>query len=47
MHLEFHLARELGMTVARLREEMSMRELLEWSAFYGLEAQWAEVRRGG
>lgn len=41
--LEFHLARTLGMTVARLREEMSQQELIEWSAFFGLEGQWQEV----
>jgi hypothetical protein len=31
------------MTVARLRAEMSMAELVEWSAFLGLEAQWREI----
>lgn len=42
-HLEFHLARELGMTVAELRERMSHRELVEWSAFLGLEDQHREL----
>lgn len=36
---EFHLARELHMTVADLRERMSHRELVEWSAFLGMEDQ--------
>lgn len=37
------MARELGMTVADLRERMSHRELVEWSAFFGLEAQRQEI----
>lgn len=42
-HLEFHVARELGMTVADLRERMSHKELVEWSAFLGLESQHHEI----
>ena len=34
------------MTVARLRDEMPNVELVEWCAFLGLEAQWAEVEHG-
>lgn len=45
-HLEFHLARMLGMTVAELLDRMSHREMVEWSAFLGLEAQHAEVEAG-
>lgn len=37
------MARELGMTVADLRERMPHRELVEWSAFLGLEAQHREI----
>ncbi len=39
------MARELGMTAADLRERMSHRELIEWSAFLGLEAQHLEIAR--
>lgn len=46
MKLEFHVARLLGMTVAQLRSEMPNEELVEWSAFLGLEAQWQEIERG-
>jgi hypothetical protein len=31
------------MTVADLRDRMSHRELVEWSAFFGLEAQHREI----
>lgn len=31
------------MTVADLRERMSHRELVEWSAFLGLEAQHQQI----
>lgn len=31
------------MTVAELRDRMSHRELVEWSAFLGLEAQHHEI----
>ena len=41
--LEFHVARELSMTAAELRERMTHRELVEWSAFLGLEAQHQEI----
>lgn len=41
--LEFQLARMLSMTVERLRLEMSNRELVEWSAFLGLENQQREL----
>jgi hypothetical protein len=34
------------MTVAELLERISHRELVEWSAFFGLEAQHAEVENG-
>ena len=34
----FTLARELGMTVAELGRRMDSRELSEWMAVYGLEA---------
>lgn len=43
MMLEFEVARMLGMTVARLRHELGGGELVEWSAFLGLEAQWREL----
>lgn len=39
------MARELSMTVADLRERMSHRELVEWAAFLGLEAQHVDIAR--
>ena len=33
------------MTVADLRERMPYRELVEWSAYLGLEAQHLEIAR--
>lgn len=37
------MARELSMSVARLRQEMSNAELTDWATFFGLEAQWREL----
>ena len=39
MRLEFHLARELGMTRAELLERMSAQEFAQWVAFLQLEAR--------
>jgi len=40
---EFFLARELNMTVARLRREMSYDELMRWSVYFGRRNQEAEL----
>lgn len=40
---EFFLATKLGMTVARLREEMSQREFVAWSIYYQRLAQLQEM----
>lgn len=47
---DFHLARELGMTVADLRRRMSVREYVEWCALANVEAReraMAQARAGG
>ncbi len=36
---EHYLAEQLGMTVARLRREMSQAEYLRWSVYYGRKGQ--------
>ena len=35
----FRLARELGMTVGRLMQDADSREIAEWIAFFGFEAE--------
>ena len=32
--LQFAVAKELGMTLTRLRQEMTLEELLGWSAYF-------------
>lgn len=51
---DYMLARDLGMTVARLRAELSNDEYVSWSVYYGRRAQRqelaikeAEARHGG
>lgn len=41
----FILARDLGMTVARLRRAMSTAELTEWIGFYQYEAREREAAK--
>lgn len=43
LEFEFSLAAELGMTVARLRAEMSNQEFVYWSRFYMRKAQRDEL----
>lgn len=43
MEFEFFLADRLGMTVGRLRAEMSNDELLRWTVYYGRRGQAAEL----
>lgn len=42
----FLLARDLGMSVARLREEIGPAELNEWRAFYAVEKAVLKLRAG-
>lgn len=42
-YFEFFLAEKLQMTVGRLRRELSAREFMEWSVYYGKKAQAREL----
>lgn len=42
---EFYLATKLGMTVARLRAEMSQAEFAAWSIYYQRIAQQQELEQ--
>ena len=46
--LQFSIAKELGMTLARLRQEMTLEELLGWSCFFQIsnEQQQKAMKRG-
>ncbi|QJY51249.1 hypothetical protein [Pseudonocardia broussonetiae] len=43
LEFEFYLADRLGMTVARLRREMTAQEFMEWGVYYGRKAQKQEL----
>jgi len=43
LEFEFMLARKLGMTVDRLREEMPNAEFVQWSVYFGREGQRREL----
>lgn len=43
LEFEHHLAEKLGMTVARLRREMSAEEFMRWGVYYGRKAQRREM----
>lgn len=45
LEFELFLAQKLGMTRARLREEMSADEFVHWSVFYARKAQREELAR--
>jgi hypothetical protein len=45
LEFEFYLAQKLGMTVARLRAEMSSIEFLYWSRYYARKWQAEELER--
>ncbi len=45
MEFEFRLAEKLGMTVGRLRAEMSQEEFTQWLVFWQRRAQRAELAR--
>ena len=41
----FSLAKELGMTVAHLAKELTMEELMGWSAYFALKNEEEEKQR--
>lgn len=43
LEFEYYLADRLGMTVARLRAEMSNQEYIEWEMFHARKAQRQEL----
>ncbi len=43
LEFEYYLADRLGMTVARLREEMPAAEFMGWQVYKGREAQRREL----
>ena len=43
IEFEFYLAQKLGMTVARLRAEMSNAEFVQWASYYRIKAQREEL----
>ena len=50
MRLSFGVAKELGMTVQQLHENITLEELLGWSAYFGIlnkeqEAEMKKARR--
>lgn len=45
LEFEFMLAEKLGMTVARLRRELSVAEFVGWSVYYGRKSQRIEMER--
>lgn len=45
LEFELFLAQKLGMTRARLREEMSADEFVHWGVFYARKAQREELAR--
>lgn len=45
LEFDYFLAGKLGMTVARMRAEMSAREHLGWQVYHGREVQRRELNR--
>ena len=43
---ELFLAEKLGLTLGRLRSEMSNEEFLTWNVYYARSAQVAELQQG-
>lgn len=46
LEFDFYLAERLGMTVEEMRRQVSAREYLGWSIFYGRKAQRIELEAG-
>lgn len=47
VEFEFYLADRLGMTVARMREEMTFDEYVSWSIYHARIAQRRELEQRG
>jgi hypothetical protein len=45
LEFEYFLAQKLGMTVARMRRELSNDEFMHWGIFYQRKAQQVELER--
>lgn len=45
LEFEYFLAQKLGMTVARMRAEMSAEEYIAWGVYYGRKAQREEIAK--
>ena len=45
LEFEFYLAQKLGMTVGRLRDEMSNDEFMHWGVYYARIAQREQLER--
>lgn len=43
LEFEFYLATKLGMTVSRMRDEMTNSEFIHWAAYYERKAQREEL----
>lgn len=46
LEFEFFLAQKLGMTVARMRQEMGNDEFVHWGIYYARKAQMAQLATG-
>lgn len=47
LEFEFYLAAKLGMTRARLRDEMTSKEFGEWKVYFGRIEQRRQLASGG
>jgi hypothetical protein len=47
LEFDHFLAAKLGMTVARMRTEMSNAEYMAWGMYYAREAQRRQLAQGG
>lgn len=45
LEFELYLAQKLGMTLGRMRDQMSSEEFLLWGVFYARDAQRRELAR--
>jgi hypothetical protein len=45
--MEFFIAEQLGMSVARLRSELSSDEFVRWQVYFGRKAQRRELDGNG
>ena len=47
LEMEFFIAEQLGMSVARLRSELSSDEFVRWQVYFGRKAQRRELDGNG